>query len=42
MAGPIGPKFGTHLQVHLGMDMRQTNCPPRNKGPLRGGLGVKH
>ena len=24
-AGPIGPTFGTHLQIHLGMDIRQTN-----------------
>ena len=25
------PKFGTHLQIHLGMDIRQTNCPSRHK-----------
>ena len=42
-AGPIGPKFGAHLQIHLGMDIRQTNCPSRYKGgTLGGGLGVKH
>ena len=27
------PKFGTHLQIrHLGMDIRQTNCPSRHNG----------
>ena len=31
-AGPIGPKFGTHLQIHLGMNIRQINCPSRHKG----------
>ena len=31
MAGPIGIKFGTHVQIHLGMDIRQTNCPERHK-----------
>ena len=40
MAGPIGPKFGTHLQIHLGMDIRQTNCPSRHKGAPWGVLGV--
>ena len=39
MAGPIGPKFGTHLQIHLGMAIRQTNCPSRHKGTW-GVLGV--
>ena len=44
MAGPIGPKFGTHLQIHLGMDIRQINCPSRHKGAPSGGggLGVNH
>ena len=42
MAEPIGTKFGTHLQIHLGMDIRQTNCPSRHKGALGGLLGVKH
>ena len=41
-AGPIGTKFGTHLQIHLGMDKRQTNCPSRHKGGTWGVLGVKH
>ena len=41
-AGPIGPKFGTQLQIYLGMDIRQTNCPSRQKGALGGGVGVKH
>ena len=40
MAGPIGTKFGTHLQIHLGMDIRQTNIPSRHKGGhLRGVTG---
>ena len=36
--------FGTHLQIHLGMDIRQTNCPSRHKRDTGGGggLGVKH
>ena len=36
-AGPIGTTFGTHVQIHLGMDIRQTNCPKRHKGHLGGG-----
>ena len=36
-AGPIGITFGTHVQIHLGMDIRQTNCPGRHKGALGGG-----
>ena len=40
-AGPIGPKFGTHLQIHLGMDIRQANCPSRYKGNFGGGGGVR-
>ena len=35
-AGPIGTKFGTHVQIHLGIDIRQTNCPSRHKGRLGG------
>ena len=27
--GPIGPKFGTHMHIHLGMDICQTNYPSR-------------
>ena len=38
-AGPIGTKFGTHVQIHPGMDIRQTNCPPRHKGALGGFTG---
>ena len=34
-ADPIGTKFGTHVQIHLGMDIRQTNCPERHLGVLR-------
>ena len=37
-AGPISTNFGTHLQIHLGMDIRQTNCPSRHKGALGGGF----
>ena len=37
-AGPIGIKFGTHVQIHLGMDIRQTNCPERHKGALGAGV----
>ena len=36
-AGPIGTKFGTHIQIHLGMDRHQTNWPERHKGHLGGG-----
>ena len=42
MAGPIGTKFGTHVHIHLGMDIRQTNCPSNHKGALGGFRGVKH
>ena len=38
-AGPIGTKFGLHVQIHLGMDIRQTNCPSRHKGSTWGVLG---
>ena len=31
-AGPIGTRFGTHVQIHMGMDILQTNCPSRHKG----------
>ena len=37
--GPIGTKFGTHVQIHMGMDIRQTNCPSRHKGGTWGVLG---
>ena len=35
-AGPIGTKFGTHVHIHLGMDIRQTNCPKRHLEGFRG------
>ena len=38
-AGPIGTKFGTHVQIHLGMDIRQTSCPSRHKRGIWGVLG---
>ena len=36
------PQIGTHLQIHLGMAIRQTNCPSRHKGGTWVVLGVKH
>ena len=33
-AGPIGTKFGTHVQIYMGMDLRQTDCPSRHKEVL--------
>ena len=38
-AGPIATKFGTHVHIHLGMDIRQTNCPKTHKGAFGGVLG---
>ena len=35
-AGPIATKFGTHVHIHLGMDIRQTNCPKTHKGAFGG------
>ena len=32
----IGTKCGTHVQIHMGMDIRQTNCPSRHKWSLGG------
>ena len=32
--GPIGTTFGTHVQIHQGMDVLQTNCPSRHLGVL--------
>ena len=37
-AGPIGTKFGKHVQIHVGMDTPQTNCPSRHKE----GIGVNN
>ena len=34
-----GTKFGTHVQIHLGMDICQTNCSSRHKGGTWGVLG---
>ena len=31
-ARPNGTKCGTHVQIHLEMDTRQTNCPMIHKG----------
>ena len=33
----VNSTFGTHVQIHMGMDTRQTNCPSRHK---RGTWGV--
>ena len=39
-AGPIGTKVGTHVQIHMGMDICQTNFPSRHNGGTWGrGLG---
>ena len=35
---PIGTTFGTHMQIHMGMDILQTNCHLRHKGALGGCL----
>ena len=35
-AGPIDTKFGTHVHIHLGMDIRQTICPKRHKEAFGG------
>ena len=32
-------KFGTHVQFHMGMDIRQTNCPLKHKEGTWGVLG---
>ena len=37
-AAPIGTKFGTHVQIHLGMDI----APRDTRGVLGFFLGVKH
>ena len=31
-AGPIGTKFGTHVQIHMGMDIRQKIAPRDTRG----------
>ena len=41
-AAPIGTKFGAHVQIHVGMDIRQKNLPSRHKGALGFFLGLKH
>ena len=33
---PLRPVPATALQIHLGIDIRQTNCPSRHKGALGG------
>ena len=38
-AGLIGTTFGTHLQIHMGLDIRQTNCSRDTRGALGGFLG---
>ena len=35
-AGPIGTTFGTHVHIHLRMNIRQTNCPKRHNGAFGG------
>ena len=36
-AGPIDTKFGTHVQIHLGMDICHTNWTSRQKEAFGGG-----
>ncbi len=38
-ARPIGTKFGTCLQIRLGMDIAKYNSPLNTKGGISGGLG---
>ena len=38
-AWPIDTNFGTRVQIHMGMDIRQTNCHSRHKGHLGGFRG---
>ena len=38
-AGPIDTTFGTHVQIHLGIDIYQTNWTSIHKGAFRGVLG---
>ena len=37
--GQLAPNFGTYVQIHMGMDIRQTNCPSIHKGGTWGVLG---
>ena len=39
--GRLAHTFGTHVQIHMGMDIRQTNCPSRHKGGTWEVLGVQ-
>ena len=38
-ARPIGTKCGTHVHIHMGIDIHQTNCLSRHKGDTWGVLG---
>ena len=38
--GRLAPNLAhIHVQIHMGMDKRQTNCPSRHKGALGGFRG---
>ena len=40
MAGPISTKFGTHVRIHLGMDIGKKQLAPRySRGAFLGVLG---
>ena len=41
-AGPIGTKFGTHVQIHMGMDIRQQIASRDTRGALGGFRGVNN
>ena len=38
MAGSIGTKFVTHVQIHLGIDIHKQIAPPDTMGALGGGF----
>ena len=39
--GPIGTKFGTHMEIHLEMVMGETKITPCDLGGIWGVLGVR-
>ena len=39
MAGPIGTKFGTHMQIHMGKDIAKYVSPINTTGGISGFLG---
>ena len=41
-AGPIDTKFGTHVHIHLGMDIYAKQIEPQDKRSHFGGFKVSH